>query len=214
MSDIFQEVDEAVRHEEYLKLWKKYRFLIIGVVSAIVLAVAGYEGWKAYSASERRANSELYAGALEALNSGDTAAAQNALSEVVAEAPEGYGALAAFRLAAQKSESGDTAGAVAEMEALAGRSGVPDVLRDLAQFQAILFQVGEEDAATLEGALAPLTRDDSAFRFSALELTGFLVLEQGDRERALEIFVQLSEDAATPSGIRRRATQMIAQLGG
>ncbi len=74
--------------------------------------------------------------------------------------------------------------------------------------------MGEEDAATLEGALAPLTRDDSAFRFSALELTGFLVLEQGDRERALEIFVQLSEDAATPSGIRRRATQMIAQLGG
>ena len=36
MSDIFQEVDEAVRHEEYLKLWKKYRYAIIGVVLAIV----------------------------------------------------------------------------------------------------------------------------------------------------------------------------------
>lgn len=213
MSDIFQEVDEAVRHEEYLKLWKKYRVLIIAVVAAIVLSVVGYEGWKYYSAEHRRANAELYAAALQALDSGDGAAAESALGEVVEASPSGYGALASFRLAKQQEEAGDRAAAVATMQALAGRSGVPQALRDIAAFQAVLYQVGDADPATLEGALAPLTRDDSALKASALELTGFLALQQGDSARASETFQQLLGDPATPAGIRRRATQMLAHIG-
>ena len=213
MSDIFQEVDEAVRHEEYLKLWKKYRYAIIGVVLAIVVAVAGYDGWKNYSAEQRKANSERYAAAIEALNGADEAAAESALGEVVEAAPSGYGVLASFRLAEQKDEAGDTAGAVAELEALANRSGVPQPLRDIASFQAILYQADEGDPAALEGALAPLAREGSALRPSALELTAFLALKQGETARARETFQQLAEDPATPSGIRRRATQMLAQIG-
>jgi len=213
VSDIFQEVDEAVRHEEYLKLWKRYRVAIIGVVLAIVAAVAGYEGWQYYSAEQRKANSARYAAAIEALNGTDASAAETALGEVVEAAPAGYGVLAAFRLAEQKEEAGDRAAAAAEMESLATRSGVPQSLRDIARFLAILYQVDEGDPATLEGALAPLASEGSALRPSALELTAFLALKQGETVRARETFQQLAEDPATPSGIRRRATQMLAQIG-
>lgn len=214
MSDIFQEVDEAVRHEEYLKLWKKYRVAIIALVSLIVLAVAGYEGWQYYDAEQKRQNAELYAGAVESLQADDPAAAEAALQSVIAAAPGGYGVLASFRLAAEKAEAGDKEAAAAEMTALAGRSGAPQVLRDLARLQAVLYRIDSGDPAALEGELAPLAQEGEPFSASAQELTAFLALKQGDKERAAETFKALTEDAATPASIRRRATQMIAQLGG
>ena len=123
MSDIFQEVDEAVRHEEYLKLWKKYRVLVISLVAALIVAVGGYEGWKYYDAEQRRANSERYAAAMESLQGEDQEAARAALQSISEDAPSGYGALASFRLAAQAAEDGDAEAAAQEMQALAGRSG-------------------------------------------------------------------------------------------
>jgi hypothetical protein len=213
VSDIFQEVDEAVRHEEYLKLWKKYRVAIIALVSLIVLSVAGYEGWEYYDAKQKRENAELYAGAVQALQGEDPAAAEGALQQVIDATPGGYGVLASFRLAAEKAEAGDKEAAAAEMTALAGRSSAPQVLRDLAKLQAVLYRIDSGDPATLEGELAPMAQDGEPFSASAKELTAFLALKQGDSARALETFKALTEDPATPASIRRRATQMTAQIG-
>ncbi|MBR46221.1 MAG: hypothetical protein CMM31_07040, partial [Rhodospirillaceae bacterium] len=42
MADIFREVDEDIRHERYEKLWKRYRWWLLGVVVALIAAVAAY----------------------------------------------------------------------------------------------------------------------------------------------------------------------------
>jgi hypothetical protein len=213
VSDIFQEVDEAVRHEEYLKLWKKYRVAIIALVSLIVITVAGYKGWQYYDAKQRRENADLYASAVETLRGEDPAAAEGALQQVIQSTPDGYGVLASFRLAAEKAEAGDQEAAAAEMQALAGRAGAPQVLRDLARLQAVLYRIDSGDPAELEGELAPLAQDGAAFSASARELTAYLALKQGDGARALDLFKGLVEDPTTPGGVRRRASQMIAQIG-
>ena len=48
MADIFKEVDEELRRDNFAKLWKKYGRAILGLALAIVLAVAGVQGWRAY----------------------------------------------------------------------------------------------------------------------------------------------------------------------
>ena len=41
MADIFREVDEDLRHERYLKLWRRWRYWLLGVgVAALGGAVA------------------------------------------------------------------------------------------------------------------------------------------------------------------------------
>lgn len=49
MSDIFTEVDEALKQEKLEALWAKYGGLLIGAIAAIILgtaANAGYTSWK------------------------------------------------------------------------------------------------------------------------------------------------------------------------
>ena len=45
MSDesIFREVDEELKQERYEKLWREYRWYIIGAAIVVVAAVAGWQ---------------------------------------------------------------------------------------------------------------------------------------------------------------------------
>ena len=45
MSDIFHEVDEAVRREQLKKLWERWGNLIIAAAFLVVLGIAG---WRAF----------------------------------------------------------------------------------------------------------------------------------------------------------------------
>jgi hypothetical protein len=55
VSDIFQEVDEEVRREQFKKLWERYQGFVIAAAVLIVLAVAGwrtYDWWETKKAAE------------------------------------------------------------------------------------------------------------------------------------------------------------------
>ncbi|HKX10546.1 MAG TPA: hypothetical protein VJN67_20270 [Stellaceae bacterium] len=65
MSDIFQEVDEELRHDKWLQLWKQYQNYIIGVAVLIVVATAVVTYWKYYDQQQREAEGLRYALALD-----------------------------------------------------------------------------------------------------------------------------------------------------
>ena len=113
MADIFKEVDEDLRRDNLEKLWKKYSFQIIGMVVAVVLAVAGVQGWQAYDLDQRGKLSDRYGAALDLAQDGDTAAGLDALIDMSEASDSGYAGLAAFEEARLRVESGDTAGAIA-----------------------------------------------------------------------------------------------------
>ena len=48
-----REVDEAVRHDQYKKLWDRYGVVALGAAALIVVGVAGYKGWSYWQ--EKRA---------------------------------------------------------------------------------------------------------------------------------------------------------------
>ncbi len=55
MSDIFNEVSEEVRREQFKKLWEKHGFLMLG---AAFLVVAGVGGWRGYEWYQTRKAAE------------------------------------------------------------------------------------------------------------------------------------------------------------
>jgi hypothetical protein len=42
VSDIFREIDEEVRREQFMKLWERYGNLLIAACVVLVVAVAGW----------------------------------------------------------------------------------------------------------------------------------------------------------------------------
>ena len=46
VSDIFDEVDEEVRREQFKKLWDRYGTLFVALAVLIVVAVGGWRGYQ------------------------------------------------------------------------------------------------------------------------------------------------------------------------
>jgi len=214
VAEIFHEVDEDVRRERYEKLWKAYGKYLVGAVVAIVVATVAVVGWRQYQLSQREAEGERFAAALALAAEGRSTEAATAFAELAGDAGAGYRLLARFQAAAALKASGASDRAVAIYDRIAADGGGGEVLRDLAALLAVQTLFDQAPAAELERRLAPLLGADNPWRYSARELAALVALKSGDRAAAREGFAALADDAAAPAGLRARAAEMLAALGG
>lgn len=216
MSDIFSEVDEEIRKEQYAKLWKRYGIWAIAAAVLLVLGVAGYQGWQAYERNRAIEASNRYAEAMTVLETQGTSAAMAALDDLVAPEGTGYGLIAALRQAALKAEAGDHAAAVSMWGAVARNETAPEGLRDAATILSVMHRldIGEGAPEALDAELTDLAEGEGAFRVTALELRAALALKAGERTRAAEIYKQIADGVEARAGQRQRATQMLSRLEG
>jgi len=212
MADIFNEVDEELRHERYAKLWQKYGVYLVGVVVAVIVAVGALVGLREYREAQRAADSAAYQTALGQLESGDLTAATAGFERVAAEAGGGYPVLARLKQAEAHLRAGETEQAIAIYEAVGADDGAPAAFRDLATILSAFVRVDFADPGVLTERLSPLAVDGGPWRFSARELLAVLALRTGDRDRASELLTGLADDPDAPAGIRRRATETLAAL--
>ena len=213
MADIFQEVDEDVRRDKAMALWRKYGSYVIIACVAIVIGTAGRVGWRAYKADQQAEESGRYVIAAQLLEKGDTAGAIASFQSLAADANTGYRVIARFQVATAKFKAGDKDGALAVYDGIAADDGMDSIFRDLARLQAVMLLVDDGALDDLNRRLTPLLADGSPWRYSALEMQAVLKHREGDAAGARAAFKALSEDAGAPAGMRRRATQMLAALG-
>lgn len=213
MSEIFREVDEALREDRAKLLWQKYGNMAISIATAIVLATAGYVFWKDYAEGRDQALTDTLLAALEDSES-DPTAAIDALAALADDASDRQGVIARLHEAALRAETGDADGAVDVYRQLADDGSVQDAWRNLARLLAVLHSLDTGDPDQLADELRPLTAEDSPWRYSARELTGLLALRQGDMAEARQIFDLLAVDPLAPPGIRTRAEELSGAAAG
>src|SRR6266700_2461111 len=95
VSDIFREIDEELRRDNLLKLWKQYGRYVIAAVVLVLIAAGAVVAWRDHQASERRAQSVRYSNALALAREGKNAEAARLFTAIGNEGG-GYGVLAAF----------------------------------------------------------------------------------------------------------------------
>jgi len=212
-TSLLREIDEELRQEHYSKLWARYGKLIIGAAIILIASVAGYKGWQSYDISHRSSLAEQFSLAVTAELNGDLAQANQAYNALIADASGGYETLARFRAASTLSKQGDRDGAAAAYTALANESGVEHQYRDLATLLGAMNELDTADPETVITRLAPLTGDDSPWRFSARELSALAAMRAGDNEQAREFLTQLVSDVMAPAGTRSRAQEILATIG-
>ncbi len=214
MSELLREIDEEVRREQLLKLWRAYGKYAIAVALVVVIGVAGGVGWKHYQQSQRTRDGARYNETLQLLESGQTDLAAQRFELLADDAGSGYAALARLREAESLALAGDVTGAVAALDRLSADRGADKALRDLAALLAVLRLMDRAPVEEIEARLEPLQREDSPWRATARELTAVVALRASQPERAVAIYTALLADEATPSTIRARAREMLAALGG
>lgn len=211
MSDIFREIDEELRRDNLLKLWRLYgRYLIMAVVVALLVA-AGIVAWRNHQLALRQAQSVRYAAAMSLLREGKDADAAKIFASVSDEGG-GYAQLAAFEAADLASKAGDTKAAAAAYDKLAAASGIDPELRDAATLLSVMTGFADSDPHAVVERLKPLTDSGNPWRPTALDLTAAALLKSGDRTGALDIYKKLADDLTAPEGIRGRAAEMATVL--
>jgi hypothetical protein len=210
VSDIFREIDEELRRDNLLQLWKRYgRYMIAGAVVVVAIA-GGVVAWRQHQLTERKAVSARYFGALSTIRANKNSDAVKLFADL-AQNGGGYAGLARFEQAALLAETGDKAGAIAIYDSIATSNADPE-FRDLAVLLSVMRGLPDTDPKAVVARLAPLTASGNAWRPTALELTAAADLKAGDKPAALAIYKQLADDLAAPDGLRSRAAEMAAAL--
>lgn len=211
MSDIFQEVDEDLRRAEYSKLWKQYGGYIIGACVAIVLASAGIVAWRSYQDHIHKAASLKYQSIVHAGEDNPPALTEDTAKQLAALEPsltKGYQLLSQLERAAISIKAKNYPEAIALLDSIAKDQAASPEMRDVALLRSAYLQAETASLADMRARLDKLAVPESAFRFSAEELLGYVALRTGDLKSARDYFAAILSDPSAPSGLRQRAQDM------
>jgi hypothetical protein len=211
VSDIFREIDEELRRDNLLKLWKLYGRYVIAAVVVALLVAAGIVAWRNHQLAQRQAQSVRYEAGLALLRQGKDAEAAKIFASVGEEGGP-FANLAAFEAADLAAKSGDVKGAIVDYDKLAASPDLDPELRNAATLLSVMNGFADSDPPKVIDRLKPLTASDSPWHYTALDLTAAGKLKAGDNAGALDIYKQLAADPAAPEGVRSRAAEMAAVL--
>ncbi len=209
MTDIFREVEEEVRRERFDKVWKEYGDYIIAGAAVVIIAIAGFEFWQRYEATQRAKASAQFNAAI-ALANANPSAGEAAFEKLAATAPGGYATLSKLSLANAALANGERAKAVAIYESLAASD--KSLVGNAARIRAAWAIVDFAPKSDLQNLVAPLTDPTSAWRFLAREVLAYGDYRSGQLREAQREFRTLAVDTDAPQSVRARAHGMASLL--
>jgi hypothetical protein len=212
--EFVREVDEAVRQDRWMKLWKEYGAYIVSAALAIVLGTAAGVLWRNWQESERLAEAARFAEAQQLLHQDAPAQAAEAFTVIAENADGGYAVLAKLRAAEAQAEAGDAVARAAILERLADDQSATPLYRQLAELLALQHDFASLEPASARSRAEPLAEEAAPWRYSALELKALAEIEAGELEAARTTLQNLLGDPQTPPNLSRRAAELMASIGG
>ena len=211
MSEEFvREVDEDIKEEQRIKLWKKVFPYVVSVSLGIIIFTSGYVFWNNYTESLNQQLGDDFTAAVQLANEEDLDASILALNRIVDEGSDGYVTLAKMKKASlliQRGELESGLNIYLDLE----RNAVDQSFRDIASILYVLNSMDTEDPKALLEKINKL-ESSQIWRSSALEMKAFLKLKQNKVEEARKIFEGILNLPSTPSSLATRAKNMVDYL--
>lgn len=205
-----EEVTEEVRQDRVFNLLRRYGWIGVVAVLAIVGGTAFNEWSKAQARAKAQAAGDAIVAALETNAPEARVAALDALDE--SKFTPGASAIVDFLKAAELGSSGEDAAAQAALGDIAAKGDLPDIYRQIATFKEASL-TGDLSVDDRRQRLSTLTRPGQPLRLLATEQLALIDIETGDKDAALEKLQALVVDAEVTAGLRQRATQLIIAMG-
>jgi hypothetical protein len=211
VSDIFNEVDEDVRKDKSIELWKQYgKYVVAGAVSVIAITAA-VVGWQNYQKSQSQLHGSQFESAAKMAIEKKFDDAAAGFGELAKSGAEGYPALATLRQARALIEAGKGEEAIALYDQLAA-SDADAEFKSAAQIFAGYYLIDNGTPQQVRDRVSALTSANDIWAFSAKELLALSYLKDSKKDEAIAVFKELKDDAAAPQGVKLRATELLQVL--
>lgn len=208
---LLREVDEELRRDRMRKLWRQSAPFIFGAAAAVILLVAGYEGWNWWTDSNSARSSDQFYAAAQAADGSDLAAAEKALDDVIAQGSGAYPALAQFRDASLLAQQGKIDEAVAAYDSLATTQSSTH-LRELALVMGANLLIDKGDVPAVEQRVGGSIVPESPMRNAAREVLGLTQYKAGQLDAAMTTFQAIIDDPLASRDLQSRVQIYIQQL--
>ncbi|MHA6722279.1 tetratricopeptide repeat protein [Sphingomonas sp. RS2018] len=208
-----REVDEELRKDQAVALWKRWGRIAIGAVVLALVALAAFLWWQSHREKVRGEQGEQFNTALESLAANQPAAAEPILADLAKDGSTGYATLATFAQADLLLKKDDLKGAAAKFASVAADTSVAQPLRDLALIRQTSAEFDTLQPQAVIDRLGPLAVKGQPYFGSAGEMKAIALLRTGRRDLAGRLFGEIAQDDGVPASIRQRAVQMAGVLG-
>nr|WP_280517724.1 hypothetical protein [Falsirhodobacter halotolerans] len=201
------EVASELRRDRLFGALKRYGW----IAAVVVVAIAGGAAWNEWQRRENLEASRQFGDRmLAALDAGTP---EERRAELQGDLPEGLrGAIQGLMAASDPGQ--DKAATLAALDQVIARGDLPPVYHDLAVLRKVIVAGPDLPLDERRALLTPLTGPGQPYRALAQEQMAYLQVEGGDTAGAIETLQSLTTEQDAPMGLRQRAEQMAAVLGG
>jgi hypothetical protein len=211
VSELFDEVDEDVRRDQFKKLWDRYSILIVAGALLVIAAVGGWRGYQYLETQKAEKAGVAFDKAAELSDQNKHAEAEAAFNDLAATAPSGYRMLSRLHAAAELA-SRDPQAAVKLYDDISADRGVGALNQELAKVRAAALLLETATYPNMLQRLEATTAPQSTFRHTARELLALSAWHANDMTAARQWLDMIANDGETPPGLRSRAEALQALL--
>lgn len=196
MSDLFVEVDEAMKQERLEKLWQQYGGFVIGFLFMIILGTAANAGYGSWKTSKNQAQTASF---LKATDDND----QTALSEISPELLS----LIDIKQAGLATQEANKAEATSLYNAISNDKDAYTPVKQIADYIALSAQ---DNTAGKITALTSLVADEThPWRFHAyLDLAVLEATVNNDYTKARGYLKRLVDENNIPTSLKKKAQSL------
>lgn len=210
-NSIFDEINEELKHDEFLKFLKDHQGVVLWTVILLIVGIVGHSAW--YSNKQQRMEmittslySEIYSSTMK------DEVAQKRVKAVLENLQENAPSelvplISLIKTGREIAKSEDVAKVANKLLELSEKRGVDVVWRDLAVLMYVSYKL-EADDKLLE-RLEKLTGDDHPFRFTAMEKIAMIYENRNDHDKAVEVLTKITEHKESPKTMKDRIMKVM-----
>jgi hypothetical protein len=202
MSDFLRELEEDIKEERIVNLWRKYGNLVIGIALAIVIGTVSYTLWMYFKHKSQLRSHVSFSQAVELVNQGKKEEALKAFQDISTE-KGGYGKLAVLYEAALVPDPETVYTKISQSNA-----GDPA----LSNLPKILMAARPSANSTAFAAIESLAAPNNAWAPLALALLALEKLKHGESVKAAEDYFRILEQPFVTIPEQIRASLMLSQV--
>ena len=202
MSDILRQVDEDLRKDKLLKVWRSYRIYIIGFILTMLISLSSYQYYLSNERSKNEAIVEKYINTLN-LNSNKTSV--SLLTELEESGNSYIKGLAKLKRVEIYFNMKEKSQALELLLSISNDESLEKVIRDLAIYKYLMIQLDVLDKKSYFSIIDAENLKESKFAYLLKELKALKFLIEGDQVNSLELFQSIISDENAPIDVKKRS---------
>ena len=202
MSDILRQVDEDLRKDRLLRIWKLYGIYIVSFVLVVLISLAGYQYYLFSAKSKNEIILEKY---ISAINSTDLNVAISQLIELDESSNPYIKGLAKLKRAELYFTSEKKDMALDLLESISRDDSLDEVIKDLALYKYLMVQLDVLDKDLYIKIIDSKHLEDSKFKYHFKELKALKLLIDGDQNDSMEVFESIINNENSPIDLKIRS---------